>query len=125
MASSAIVKYKEYWVYIKMNLSIDCSVSTSVNKVVKLWREWETIVASPFEEHGEQSIVSPLETPQLTSPLQTCKVSPLEGAEGCGLVAKMLRHIMPVKVVMIPMTVIKTGVVHAYVDQKVMPSTSS
>jgi hypothetical protein len=53
-------------------------------------------------------MVSPSEMPQLTSPSQTCKVSPLEGAEGCGLVAKMLRHVMPVKAVKIPMDVMKT-----------------
>ncbi len=44
-------------------------------------------------------MVSPLETPQLMSPSQTCKESPLEKAEGCGLEAKILRHVMPVKAV--------------------------
>jgi hypothetical protein len=53
-------------------------------------------------------MVSPSETPQLTSPLQTRKVSPLEGAEGYGLVANMLQHVMPVKAVKIPMTMMKT-----------------
>jgi hypothetical protein len=53
-------------------------------------------------------MISPLETLQLTSPSQTCKESPLEGAEGCVLVAKMLRHVIPVKAVKIPMTVMKT-----------------
>jgi hypothetical protein len=52
-------------------------------------------------------MVSPSKTPKLTSPSQTCKVSPLEGAEGCGLVAKMLWHVMPVKAEKIPMTVMK------------------
>ena len=53
-------------------------------------------------------MVSPSETPQLTSPSQVHKVSPSEGAEGCGLVAKMLWHVMPVKAVKIPMSVMKT-----------------
>jgi hypothetical protein len=61
-----------------------------------------------LEEHGEQNMVSPLEMLQLTSPSQTHKVSPLEGTEGCEIVAKMLRHVMPVKAVKIPMTMMKT-----------------
>jgi hypothetical protein len=61
-----------------------------------------------LEEHGEQSMVSLSEMPQLTSPSQTHEASPLEGAEGCGLVAKMLLHVMPVKTVKIPMTMMKT-----------------
>jgi hypothetical protein len=32
----------------------------------------------------------------------------LEGAEGCGLVAKMLQHVMPIKAAKIPMIMMKT-----------------
>ncbi len=104
---------------------LSCSVSISTNEAVNPYSEWDRVeispldsgleehgwhvcVKSPLEENEHLKVASPSETPLPIFSSQELGISPSEGSEiGLWFVAKMLRHVMPVIIENIPMTVMK------------------
>ncbi len=108
MASSGIVTYKEYRVCVKMNLSVElfsiniCEQSGEAMKRARgrcsffLGRAWKAKYGISLGNKATEMSFA------------RCKVSPLQGSDGCRLVVdKMLQHAVPVKILKAPMTVVK------------------